>query len=89
MARIHEEMETLQSTYSKNLEQKPSFSIDISSSLALQVILRALQIGREINKIRISQNRPTIDWYTRAIEEDNNERINQKETKSDSKETED
>lgn len=89
MARILEEMETLQSTYSKNLERKPSFSIDISSSLALQVILRALQIGREINKIRISQNRPTIDWYTRAIEEDNNERINQKETKSDSKETED
>ncbi len=89
MVRIQKEMETLQSTHSKGLERKPSFSIDTISSLALQVILRALQIGRAINKIRVSQNRPTIDWYARAIEEDNNERINQKETESDSQETED
>lgn len=53
-----------------HLDRNASFSVDSVSKLALKIVLRALQIGRQVNKIRISQNRPTIDWYSRAVEED-------------------
>lgn len=89
MERIQKETESLQSANLKGLERKSIFSIDELSSFALQIILHALQLGRRVNMIRVQNNRMTIDWYKRAIEEDNNERINQKENESDSTETED
>ena len=57
--------------------RKSSFSSDSAARLALKIVLRALQIGREINRIRIAQDRPTFDWYARAVEEDNNEKDKQ------------
>lgn len=67
-------MQTIQEPDWKKFQRKITFSVDELSSLALQLVLHSLQIGRAVNKIRISQGRPTVDWYQRAVEEDNREK---------------
>lgn len=58
----------------EKLERQPQFSPDALSQFAIQLILHSLQIGRYVNRIRIASGRQEIDWYSRVIEEDQNER---------------
>lgn len=56
------------------ITRQPDFTVDKISQFALKLILHSLQIGRYVNRIRVANGRQEIDWYTRAIEEDHNEK---------------
>ena len=58
----------------RQLSRKSSFSIESASKLALKIVLRGLQIGRMINRIRKEKDKFTYDWYQMAVEEDHRER---------------
>ena len=58
----------------EKISRKATFSIETLSSITIKPIYHSLLLGRCVNKIRIEMGKTPIDWYLRAVEEDENEK---------------
>lgn len=58
----------------QKIKRKITFTVDALTQFAIKLILHSLQIGRYVNRIRVANGKQEIDWYKRAIEEDQSEK---------------